>query len=66
MLGFERAIYGSPEKKFFGDRFPPPLPLPSYLRAWMTRPLPYLKGLDPALIKASYLLNATAWTPKIK
>ena len=31
MLGFERAIYGSPEKKFFGDR--PPPPLPSYLRA---------------------------------
>ena len=28
MLGFERAIYGSPEKKFFGDRFnPPPPPL---------------------------------------
>ena len=41
MLGFERAIYGSPEKNFLETA--PPHPLPSYLRAWMTRPLPYLK-----------------------
>ena len=28
MLGFETAIYGSPEKKFFGGRYPPPPPSP--------------------------------------
>ena len=51
MLGFEIAIYGSPEKKFLGDR---PPPLPSYLRVWMTRPPPLSQrsgsGIDKRLL----------------
>ena len=47
MFGFERAIYGYPEKHFFGDRPPPPPPLLSKGLDDQTPPLS--QDLDPAI-----------------